>query len=1019
MNELVKSTLISSEESLFSIRNINDLEVTIQLCLSGKFLLNNRFINPIIVNQELNRYCDLKDAWGDSMNIIMNSKSVETQYFASNIIYMKTKRHWSQCSEEERIQIIQVLLNHLISNIHTLYHLTYERLVLAICSFSLRIENGIQMLITSAIEQINRNQQNENIVIVWLKILIQCSKEYESQDMSRSLKVDIKNVFISNLSNTLQVIRNIMLFSEVIMNSCLDLLSTWMSYGLNIIELFNSYNDLFMNIFHASRNRRCSIKAYSFIEAIVCQPSTDSSRYHILTMILNFFLEDNLVGILLLESTDINSNNNETIICEVVSSICTIFIHEAEYILCHYEKNNQFIENLLLQYLKISIPTRRISNMCYDAFIRFQDFPVSSYKDPMLQSKVFSNVLFIIMQLSIYPLIEDDILIDDINEYRSCEDDNLELLRICYHCIRPKNLVFQILINEFNSISDFHQNWNKLEVLIYITSLFLIIYCEEEREEEEDQEDNDLIQMIILLIHTIFKLIISILPKLSSMIILHQTICNFIRIFSQKFPLNELNKQFTCYFLPIITILHKSLNSYNEMILKSSSESLKFVYQRWGNYFLCHEILILEDQYECCISWFHVIGFHIKAIISNKSKLNQLYIHIIFKSYLRMILELSPSLALKLYEHIINFMNEYLKDLLYQFQVSSNTLELSNLYDFLKEVIRASSLIKQVLIEMKESQTNTSISGIIAFIQLIENVIHSNSLQLPILSKHFLLLLTFQLYTDVLESQVYDINIKSSNIVRSIEVYLSESKENRTTVFKLLGALVENIHVYEPSDTLMTLVMSASDYLIAYAISTLLVQDNYCIYFENKSDDMDIFFEFILKLMNFNSEVICLSYRLIELIDIASSGLLISCHDNQFKNIFYVLETLVFLLNNQLTSESSRRKLSEVLLCKCDRLLPSLCDATCLSSLKGRVSDSLFTFLQFQLAFNKDCCYDVLKNYFMNACKDLIVDNQLYAVQLVEYLLRLLNQEKRLFRMFWDDFVKIKNFELEPTTIFD
>ena len=80
----------------------NYLQTQIFKTLSG--------VNDTSSQQFLLDYIDNIEGWQPLYNILLSSNSIEIKYFASNMLYSKLKKHWSQLDENNRKQLFDHLL---------------------------------------------------------------------------------------------------------------------------------------------------------------------------------------------------------------------------------------------------------------------------------------------------------------------------------------------------------------------------------------------------------------------------------------------------------------------------------------------------------------------------------------------------------------------------------------------------------------------------------------------------------------------------------------------------------------------------------------------------------------------------------------------------------------------------------------------------------------------------------------------------------------------------------------------
>jgi hypothetical protein len=119
-------------------------------------------------NEFLIQFVETNDAWKASLDLFQSSNE-HVRFFASNILYTKIKRHWSQLSSSQQDDIYRILIN-IVENLGqyntatTLngsargsneYHAFVGRILLSLCSVCLFANEGLRVFLDIAFRKVN------------------------------------------------------------------------------------------------------------------------------------------------------------------------------------------------------------------------------------------------------------------------------------------------------------------------------------------------------------------------------------------------------------------------------------------------------------------------------------------------------------------------------------------------------------------------------------------------------------------------------------------------------------------------------------------------------------------------------------------------------------------------------------------------------------------------------------------------------------------------------------------------
>ena len=352
-------------------------------------------------NSFLLSFVDTEAAWSSSLELFQ-SPNEHVRFFASNILYTKVKRHWTQLNSAQQDEIYRFLIN-VVENFGQYnsattnlkgsneYQAFLGRVILSLCCVCSFAKDGLAIFIDIAFRKINSlllaNPSEADVVssMVGLEMMHLLPTEVDAMDIGASPrgelesqlvkcspifmeKVDqISSALVANFSSQ---------YSRDIHVGIIKAIRSWLLQGLTLTNLYEDH-EVALRLVCASLQsddpERVKMGS-SFLRELVCVGDFPRSRKRdeAVILLMHSFVES---AAQLAPFFDLNSDRGDHDVgYEICYCMVSIASQEIELSTSQQYCNVEFFRLLLSC---ATLKPRKIASLTFDLWLSLQDTPVS------------------------------------------------------------------------------------------------------------------------------------------------------------------------------------------------------------------------------------------------------------------------------------------------------------------------------------------------------------------------------------------------------------------------------------------------------------------------------------------------------------------------------------------------------------------------------------------------------------------------------------------------------------------
>jgi hypothetical protein len=438
-------------------------------------------------NEYLLEFVETEAAWRESLALFESSNEI-VRYFAANIIYTKSRRHWSQINDEQKDGLMRVLLgvldrigphNQDSELLLTTQRSFLNRIILSLACVCSRIpKTGIQLFVQQALAKI-RPSSPPSLNLLGLEMLAILPTEVEDLDVARLCQEDLKSQLAQSSEAVLKSIDVLADHSSTASENQLRLgslkvLRSWLLVAITSLSALQESHQPCMKFVYSSLlsgNEECIREACGFIRAIIqlegYPPS--SRRGEIVHGIIDVVISS-VPSIVPLFDQESGGDAVAHDVCDCLVSLATQDLQiVANPRTC---KTNLF--DLLLMFA--AMKPRKVAAKTFDVWLALQELPVAE-RHVYLTQEVFYKLLNILLDQCAAPLSWEvgNGALDDVEDFALYRDTRMgsidDVVLVCFYSLQ--HIFFSALGDRLNVCvsGTLETIWPVLESVLFILHL--------------------------------------------------------------------------------------------------------------------------------------------------------------------------------------------------------------------------------------------------------------------------------------------------------------------------------------------------------------------------------------------------------------------------------------------------------------------------------------------------------------------------------------------------------------------